>query len=129
MYGAKGSVLAQSLGEMLQTCPALVLCTRLCLADMVSSSLFLLEQNKEVCALLLSCDTGRLLSVDCTQFSERKLRVTYGGKKDQSSYKSCITQNFKRIEEYSAVVANLKCILTCILLIRKTLLCHNDCLV
>lgn len=57
-------------------CLCSVLCPRFWLAASFSSLLFLVEQNKEVHVLFSSCEMECLLSVDCTRFSEGKLRAT-----------------------------------------------------
>lgn len=67
---------SQLTGEILKTCAALILCPQLWLATNVVSLLFLLEQNKEVHALFSRCEMECLLSVDCMQFTEGKLRAT-----------------------------------------------------
>lgn len=62
-------------GEMLKTCAALGFCPPFWLATSVPSSLFLLEQNKEVHVLFSSCEMECLLSVDCMQLTEGKLCI------------------------------------------------------
>lgn len=63
----------QSLAGVEQTCAALMLCPQFWPAIAVVSSLFLLEQNKEVYALFSRCEMECLLSVDCMQLTEGKL--------------------------------------------------------
>lgn len=79
-------------GETLETCAALMLCPQSWLATSVASFLFLLEQNKEVDALFSRCEMECLLSVDCIQLTEGKLRTACvkGLNSHFSFWKGCI---------------------------------------